>query len=134
MFVGFTLFFLIMHLLGFSRNYNLRVFNGVIHIGLIYMAIKEFHRQEGSNVANYMSGVAMGMYTSAFGVIGFTIFQLLYLIYDTEFMQAIKATMPIGEYLNPVTTSLFIFVECISISLIGSYIVTRITLMNAAKA
>ena len=132
MFAGFTAFFLIMHLLGQSQNYNLRIFNGVIHIGLITLAIREYRKTNPEGLSNYISGVAMGMYASLIGVLGFVIFMVLYLSGDTAFMAYIQASFPIGEYLNPITASLFILVEGVAVSLIGSYIVTRIVDMNMA--
>ncbi len=132
MLAGFTAFFLIMHLVGQSQNYNLRVFNGVIHIGLITMAIREYRKKHPETYSNYVSGVAMGIYASLIGVLGFTVFMVLYLSGDTEFMNYIKDSMPIGQYLNPITASLFILVEGVAVSLIGSYIVTRIIDMQGA--
>jgi hypothetical protein len=65
MFAGFAAFFLLMHLIGLSQNTYLRVFNGVIHLGLIYTAIKAYRNVYEESVENYVSGVAVGMYTSA---------------------------------------------------------------------
>ena len=132
MLAGFTAFFLIMHLLGHSQNYNLRIFNGIIHIGLIALAIREYRKAEPESLSNYLSGVAMGIYASLIGVVGFTIFMVLYLSADPVLMAAIQASIPIGEYFNPITASLFILVEGVAVSLIGSYIVTRIIDMNMA--
>ena len=134
MFAGFTVFFLLMHLFGLSQNYNLRIFNGVIHLSLIYLAIRDYRHTHEDSVNNYVSGVAMGMYASVIGVIGFTIFMLLYLIGDANFMQALRETNPLGEYLTPITASLFILMEGIAISLIGSYIITRVIDMRLSHA
>lgn len=134
MLAGFTAFFLVMHLLGFSENYNLRILNGIIHISLIFIAIRDYRLQYKDSVNNYVSGVAMGMYASLIGVLGFTIFMLLYLIANPGFLQSLREVNPLGEYLTPITASLFILVEGIAISLIGSYVVTRIIDMNFSKA
>ncbi|HMQ63354.1 MAG TPA: DUF4199 domain-containing protein [Flavilitoribacter sp.] len=134
MFAGFVAFFLTMHLLGLSHRYFFRIFNGVFHIAAIYYAIREYRKQNEDSINNYVSGVAMGVYTSAVGVLGFTIFMLLYLAFDTGFMEHLRAAMPIGEYLNPITASLFILTEGIVVSLIGSYLVTRVIDMNLANA
>lgn len=134
MLLGFVGFFVLMHLFGLSQNYNLRMLNGFIHLGIIYLAIRDFRQLHKESIDNYVSGVAMGMYASLIGVVGFTIFMVLFLAFSPGFMTTIKASMPIGDYLNPVTTSLFILVEGIAISLIGSYILTRLIDMNMAKA
>lgn len=133
MFAGFTVFFLIMHLLGLSNNYNLRVLNGIIHLGVIYLAIKAFRSKYPDTVSNYVSGTAMGMYASAVGVLGFTIFMILFLSFDPVFLQELREAMPMGDYLTPITASLFILIEGIAISLIGSYILTRVIDMNLAR-
>lgn len=133
MLAGFAVFFLIMHVLGLSNNYNLRVLNGIIHLGIIYLAIKAFRSKYPDTVSNYVSGTAMGMYASAVGVIGFTIFMILFLSFSPDFMKELRETMPMGEYLSPITASLFILMEGIVISLIGSYILTRVVDMNLAR-
>lgn len=134
MLTGFIAFFLLMHLFGLSQNYNLRMLNGVIHLGIITMAIRDFRQLHKNTIDNYVSGVAMGMYASLVGVVGFTIFMILFLALSPGFMEVIKASMPMGDYLNPVTTSLFILVEGTAISLIGSYIITRVIDMNMVNA
>lgn len=133
MLLGFIALFLFMHLLGLSENYYLRVLNGGIHISLIYLAIRQFRSQQPQTSSNYVSGTAMGMYASMLGVVGFTIFMFLYLTFNVGFMETLKTNMPIAEYLNPFTASLFIFVEGVVISLIGSYIVTRVIDMEPLK-
>ena len=125
MFAGFTLFFLLMYLMGQGQNHNLRVFNGIIHIGLIYAAIRKYQQGLEEKPTGYIGSVAMGFYASIIGVVGFTVFMLLFLVFNPALMTAIQGSTSIAEYLNPVTASLFIFVEGIVISLIGSYLVTR---------
>ncbi len=82
MFAGFTVFFLLMHLSGLSQRYDLRILNGLIHIGFIVLAIRTFRKEHSELDTNYLYGVAMGMYTSAVGVIGFCIFMLLFLAFN----------------------------------------------------
>ena len=54
--------------------------------------------------------------------------------FNPNFLATIQASMPIGEYLTPVTASLFILVEGIAISVIGAYIVTRVVDMGMTNA
>ena len=133
MMTGFMVFFLLMHLLGLSENYHLRVLNGLIHLSIIYMAIRAFRSKYPETVSNYVSGTAMGMYVSAVGVAGFSIFMILFLSFSPGFLHQLRETMPMGDYLTPITASLFIFMEGIVISLIGSYILTRVIDMNPAR-
>ena len=133
MLLGFIIFFLLMHLLGLSNNYDLRVLNGVIHLGVIYMTIKAYRSQYPDTVSNYVSGTAMGMYVSLVGVLGFTIFMILFLSFSPGFLHELRENMPMGDYITPITASLFILVEGLVISLIGSYILTRVIDMNLAR-
>ena len=133
MFLGFTALFLIMHELAQVRNFNLRILNGFIHIGLIYAAIREYRKVVMEKSSAIVSGVFVGMYTSIVGVLPFTIFIMLYLTADTAFMEHIKASIPTGKYFNPFTASLFIFVEGIATSLIGSYLLDRFVDINKSK-
>ncbi len=130
MFAGFLIFFLTMRGIGLKEVYELRGFNGIIHLGLIFLAIREYRRRREASAGNYLSGVALGMFTSVIGVFLFTIFMGFYLGYDTTFMQNIKQDFPIGKYLTPFTTTLFITTEGIAIGLIGSYILTRLVDFN----
>lgn len=135
MFAGFTAFFLLMHLFGLSDNYFMRLFNGVIHLSLIYLAIREYNQRSNLGISNYMRGVAMGMYASFVGVLAFTSFMFFFLIFDAPFMAEIqKNYASIGEYLNPFTISLFLFMEGVAVSLIGSYVLTRVLDANMIRA
>ncbi len=126
MFLGFTGFFLLMHLLNLSQNYYLRVFNGVIHVGFLWMALRAWYREQHGPSDDYTSGVVMGMVTSLAGVLPFTIFMVLFLAYNPSFLTNIQTQSPIGQYFTPVTASLFILVEGIAMSLILSYIMVRL--------
>ncbi len=128
-----TLFFLIMHFLNLSQNYNLRLFNGVIHLSVIYFAMKAGLSSGVISGENYVNSVFLGMLSGFIGVAIFAFFQMLFLNFDTVFMAQIKEATRIGEYLNPYTASLFILVEGVAVSLIGSYIVARVIEMNMSN-
>jgi hypothetical protein len=127
MFLGFLGFFLVMHALSLVEHYNLRIFNGVIHLGVMTLAIQRYQKVQPAEFSNYMGGVATGVLTSAVGVTLFCIFQLIYLAANAGFMQYLQENVPyIGEYLTPFTAALSIFMEGLAVSVIGSYIITRI--------
>lgn len=126
MFLGFTGFFLLMHLLDLSQNYYLRVFNGIIHVGFLWMALRTWYRDHHEPSDDYTSGVVMGMFTSFAGVLPFTVFMVLFLAYNPSFLASIQSQSPIGQYFTPVTASLFILVEGIAASLILSYVMVRL--------
>lgn len=126
MFLGFTGFFLIMHLLDLSQNYYLRVFNGIIHVGFLWTALRAWYRHHHGAADDYTSGVVAGMMTSLAGVLPFTVFMVLFLSYNPSFLASIQQQSPIGEYFTPVMASLFILVEGIATSLILSYLMVRL--------
>lgn len=126
MFLGFTGFFLLMHLLNLSQNYYLRMFNGVIHIAFLWLALRVWYRDHHEPSDDYTSAVVTGMSTSLVGVLPFTIFMVLFLAYNPSFLANIQSQSPIGQYFTPVTASLFILVEGIAASLILSYIMVRL--------
>ncbi|NNE30323.1 MAG: DUF4199 family protein [Saprospiraceae bacterium] len=131
MFAGFSALFLAMHLVGLSTNPNLRVLNGIVHITLIYFAIRDFRRYSPAEF-NYLSGVAVGMYASMIGVTCFALFQILFLELNPDFLATLQSTLTVGHYLNSFTASSIIFLEGIGISLIASYVVTRVIDMQLA--
>lgn len=132
MFAGFTTLFLIMHLAGLSQNPNLRVLNGFVHASLLYFAIKQYQHQE-RRAFNYLSGVAVGVYASMVGVFCFAIFQMIFLELNPSFMAILQQELTVGAFLNPITASIIIFVEGVAISVIASYVITRILDMQLAR-
>ena len=132
--LGLVVFFLTMHFLDLSQNYNLRIFNGVIHLSVIYFAMRAGLASGVISGENYINSVFLGMLSSFIGVALFAFFQLLFLTFDTAFMNQIKESVSIGEYLNPYTASLLILVEGVAVSLIGSYLIARIIEMRMPKS
>lgn len=129
MLVGFIAFFLLMWAAGQADNIYLRLFNGIIHLSLIGVAINEYRRANPKTVHNYVSGVGMGFYTSAFGVIGFGVFIMLFLYFNPDLMAQINEKIPLQTKktgFNPITAGVMVIAEGIAITLIGSYIMTRI--------
>ncbi len=125
MFFGLTGFFLLMHLFRLSENYYLRIFNGVIHLGLLWYALRAWTREHHAGASDTTSGVILGMFTSFIGVVPFAFFMAIFLEFNPDLLATIKQQTPLGTYLNPITSCFFIVVEAIVISLIGSYIMIR---------
>ena len=123
---GFIGLFLIMYFLNLAQHYNLRVLNSIILLGLLYGSIQAYRYYDPEKVGNYVSGVAMGMYSSLLGIIPFVVFLLLFLSLEQNLLLQIQDAMPIGGYINAFTSTLYVFVEGIVVSLIGSYIIVRI--------
>lgn len=131
MFLGLVAYFLLMSAFGLIENYYLRLFNGVIHLTFITLALKTY-RQQKPNEWNYLSAVSAGVVTSVVGVVLFAIFQLIYLSLNPEFMAFLQENVEsVGQYLTPATSALIVLVEGLAVSVIGSYIIMRI--LNAAS-
>jgi hypothetical protein len=126
MFFGLTAFFLLMHIFHLSENFYLRIFNGVIHLGLLWLALRAWNRNHHAGTSDVASGVVVGMFTSFVGVVPFAFFMAIFLEFNPDLLNSIKQQTPLAEYLNPITSCFFIVVEAIVISLIGSYIMVRI--------
>ncbi len=133
MLAGFISFFLLMYVMGLGYRNELRIFNGVIHMFCIYRAIQLYYALHPENIGNYMMGVGQGMGASIIGVVGFTIFMTIFLALNPDLMHTIRQQSHMGEYLKPFTASLFILTEGLVVSLIGSYLLTRIWEIMAKK-
>ncbi|MFQ5445394.1 MAG: hypothetical protein ACE5FF_00520 [Saprospiraceae bacterium] len=128
MFAGFAALFAVVHLLGFSHHYYLRVFNGFIHLTIIYLAIRQYRREVPAMSGNYIAAVAMGMYTSMIAVTLFAFCMWVFLSLDVNqaFFSQLQANAPFPEFFTPFAASLVIFAEGIGVSLVGSYLITRV--------
>ena len=133
MLAGFVSFFLLMYVLGLGHHSELRVFNSIIHIYCLYQAIVAYRNLHPQSVDNYVSGVVQGIGASVIGVVGFTLFMTIFLALNPEYMNQIKGTSQLGPYLHPFTASLFILTEGLAVSVIISYILTRVIDMNFKK-
>ena len=133
MLMGFVGFFLLAYLLGFGDRSELRVFNGVIHIYCLYLALQSYQALHPESVSNYMSGVALSLMTSVIGVIGFTLFMTIFLNLNPELMDNIRQHSQLGTYMNPFTTSLYISAEGLIVSVVGAYILVRVMDMKVHK-
>ena len=126
MLTGFIAIFYTIYMLGYAQYTELRILNAVVHLSCMYLAIKAYYKTDRENVENYMLGVAQGMEASIIGVIGYAIFIAVFMKIDPRLMNLIKQNSTMEIYLNPYTITLGILTEGLMVSLIGSYILTRI--------
>jgi hypothetical protein len=126
MLAGFIAIFYIIYMMGYAQYTELRVFNAVVHLSCMYLAIKAYYKTDRENVENYMLGVAQGMEASIIGVVGYALFIAVFMKIDPRLMELIKQNSWMAIYLNPFTITLGILTEGLMVSLIGSYILTRI--------
>jgi hypothetical protein len=126
MLTGFIAIFYIIYMLGYAQHTELRVLNAFVHLSCMYLAIKAYYKKDPENVENYMLGVAQGMEASIIGVVGYALFIVVFMKIDPRLMNLIKQNSNMAIYLNPYTITLGILTEGLMVSLIGSYIMTRI--------
>ncbi len=126
MLAGFVSFFLLMYTMGLGYYNELRIFNGVIHLFCLYQAIQGYYALHPENIGNYMMGVVQGVGASVIGVGGFALFMTAFLFLNPTLMGTIREHSQMGSSLQPFTASLFILAEGFVVSLIGSYVLTRI--------
>ncbi|MBB4080060.1 hypothetical protein GGR28_002690 [Lewinella aquimaris] len=124
-FGGLVAIFLLSYLLGLAANYQLRVVNGFLHMAVLYYGIRELRVRQPDTHQNYVSGVAQGLYIGAVGTVLFSIFTVLFLAGAPNLMAQLQAATPLGNSLTPVTAGVFILMEGVAVSLIGSYLLTR---------
>ena len=122
----FIAFFLFVYAMGLILSTELRLFNVVIQLFFIYYVIKLHYKLYPTEVGNFIAGVARGMETSAVGVGGFAVFTGLFLYANPALMDNLSQSSQMGAYLNPFTASLYIVAEGLMVSLIGSYVITRV--------
>lgn len=118
-------FFLFMAIVGLVSNVNLRYFNSIIHLAIIYMAINTYYSESKSSSINYLKGITVGMLTSLFGISIFVAFQVVHLYFNASFLQEIQSTVMFANEMNPLTIGLAIFAEGLVMSFIGSYLIVR---------
>ena len=126
MLIGFIVIFYIIYMLGYAQYTELRVLNAVVHLSCLYLAIRAYYKTDKEHVENYMLGVVQGMEASIIGVIGYALFIVIFMKIDPQLMNLIKQNSPMAIYLNPYTITLAILAEGLMVSLIGSYLMTRI--------
>lgn len=128
MFLGFTGLFLLMHVLGLSATIELRLLNAGIHLVVLWLALRSWLSGHPERADNYVGGTALGVLTTTVGTAAFTILLSIFLAYNPGLMAEIRGQSPgvLADYLNPVTTSVFVFMEGSAVGIIASYIFMRI--------
>ncbi|MGB3800231.1 MAG: hypothetical protein WA952_10485 [Lewinella sp.] len=124
-FGGLVAIFMMSYFLGLAGNYRLRVINGFLHLAVLYYGIKELRLRQPETHQNYVTGVVQGLYIGGVGTVLFAIFTTLFLIADSGLMAELQAATPLADALTPVTAGVFILMEGVAVSLIGSYMLTR---------
>lgn len=133
MLAGFIGFFMLTYIVGLAHVIELRMLNGVIHLACMSMAIKSYYQTHPDHKENYVTGVIQGMAASVIGVLGFGAFINVMLMVDPSLMDAVRSKTNFGEALTPFMAGVFIVCEGLVVSLIGSYIITRLYLRGKTE-
>lgn len=126
LFAGLVVIFMTSYELGYADRYDLRLLNGVLHLSIIYVAINRLRARKPETHQNYVSGVAQGMYVGGFGTLLFTVFIALFMALNPTFLASIQEATNFGDRLTPIMAGVFVFMEGLGVSLIGSYLITRV--------
>jgi hypothetical protein len=125
-FTGLMVYYFLMQFLGLSTRYDFRIFNGVIQIVVVYLAIRTYASTKPQEF-NYLTGTLIGINTSVVGVVPFAIFQMINLYLNTPLLEYIQQNAPVvGPYVNPFSGGLIVFMEGLAVGLIFSYICMRV--------
>lgn len=104
-------FFFLMKAFGLEHNLELRALNIIILSSFVYATLKTYKKRNNGQLP-YLSGISLGIATSAVGVFLFAIFVFIYVtLIAPEFMAEIKAKEPFGDFLNPFIVSFTIVLE-----------------------
>lgn len=123
--LGYVVYFIIMKLLGFADNIELRLLNFLIMIGGIALAVRAVRKDEEMEFT-YYTGFTTGMITVATSVMSFSILLFIYLtLIDPAFLNALSVRDSIGNLINPFLLSLVIFFEGVFSGFLATYIVMQ---------
>lgn len=109
----------------FIHHPGLRVFNGVFHLGLVFLAIRRY-RQLHPGAWNYASGTGVGVAAGMIGTVLFAVGVGVFLAVRPDVMADIAANTRLARYLNPVTAAAVLFVEGFAVTVFASYFSMRI--------
>ena len=113
-------YFVLMQLLGLAYILELRVLNLVILVAGVLMAIDKYKAVTDEHM-DYLTGYGIGSSTTIVSVFIFSLFMGFYLSFDTAFMQHIRNTGLMGQYLDPATAAFAVFGEGLASGIIASF-------------
>lgn len=119
-------FFLLMKVLGLHTVLSLRYFNLVIHFSIVYMAMKAFRARAHSDFS-FLETALAGVRASVPAVIFFALSIFAYLRFiDTGFMDHIRDTAPMGEFMSPPLIVVALAAEGLVASFFNAYVGMRL--------
>jgi hypothetical protein len=128
-FLGLSAYFFLMYAIGLVHVTELRFLNVFIMLAGVYCAVKQYRRTHGG-VISYFRTLMVGTGAGAIGASTFAVFIFLFLQFEGNLMDAIRANEAVGRYLNPYIASFTVLIEGIISGfglsyLLGNYMVTK---------
>ena len=109
-FLGLTVYFLLMYALGLIHIVELRFLNLLIMVAGIYFAMKQYRRTHNGTIS-YFRALTVGTATGFIGATTFGIFLFLFLQLEGNLMESIRHNEALGAYLNPYIAACVVMVE-----------------------
>jgi hypothetical protein len=114
-------YFFLMYALGLIHVIELHLFNFLIQVGGIYLALRQFKKMHHDHL-NFLRGISIGLTTSLVATGLFAIFLFLYLTMDHHLMEIISERGPLGIYLNPYVVAFTIVSEGFVSGLLATFL------------
>jgi hypothetical protein len=109
-FLGLTVYFLLMYAVGAIHVVELRFLNLFILLAGIYFAVKQYRRNHLGSIS-YFRALTVGTATAAIASSTFALFLFLFLQFEGNLMESIRTQEQIGRYLNPYIASFAVMLE-----------------------
>lgn len=119
--IGLIVYFVVMHLLGYSHVVELRLLNLLILVAGVYLALKKFKETHAAHL-NYFRALATGVGTAAIGSLIFGAFLFVYMKFDTALMNSIVENEPMGRFLNPYISAFVVVLEGVFSGLLVTFV------------
>lgn len=123
--IGLILYFVVMYLVGLAHQVELRLFNLLILIAGVYLALKKFRVAHQDNL-HYFRALLTGVSTAAIGAFLFAIFLFIFMSVDSNLMESIRENEPMGHYLNPYIISCIVALEGVFSGLLVTFMVINL--------
>ncbi|MCA4897750.1 MAG: DUF4199 domain-containing protein [Bacteroidota bacterium] len=118
---GLIAYFLLMKLIGMSDHVELRLLNLLILVAGVFFALRKFKETHGKHL-NYFVALATGVATAAIGSVLFALFLFIWMKVDSNMMQHIIDTEPMGHYLNPYMAAFIVALEGVFSGLLVTFV------------
>jgi hypothetical protein len=118
---GLIGFFLLMWAIGLGHHVELRLLNLFILTAGIFFGLKKFKETHHDHL-NYFRALITGVSMGAIGSFFFAIFLFIWMMVDTEMMEAVKQNEAMGRFLNPYIASFMVVLEGVFSGLLVTFI------------